>query len=178
MTSDYFGFDPDSDEVINREDIPHAAPATDRSRARRVALQWLYEIDSAERSVGVVLNAHLKFSDARQSVLDYATYLVRGVYRQTEKLDTLLQTHAPEWPIQQIAVIDRNILRIGVFELLVDGTVPLAVVIDEAIELAKLYGADNSPRFINGVLGAIADNIDKIQLDIDTPDNDLPDDIE
>ncbi len=175
MTSDYFGFDPDSDEVINREDIPHAAPTTDRSRARRVALQWMYEIDSAERHVGTVLNSHIKVSSEPQSVLDYATYLVRGVSRYTRELDALLQYHAREWPIQQIAIVDRNILRLGAFELLVDGNVPLAVVIDEAIELAKLYGADNASRFVNGVLGAIADNLDDIELNIQPPDATLPD---
>ena len=173
MTSDYFGFDPESDEVINREDIPHAAPTTDRSRARRVALQWLYEIDSVERPVGTVLNTHIKASPERQSVLDYATYLVRGVARYTKELDALLQYHAQEWPIKQIAIVDRNILRLGAFELLI-GQVPLAVVIDEAIELAKLYGADNASRFVNGVLGAIADNLDDIELNIKPPDGSLP----
>jgi N utilization substance protein B len=73
-----------------------------------------------------------------------------------ERLDAIIHTHAPEFPVAQLSAIDRNILRLAIFELLIQGKVPLKVAINEAVELAKLFGSLNSPRFINGVLGAVS----------------------
>ena len=74
-------------------------------------------------------------------------------------MDTLITRYAPEWPLDQMAVIDRNVLRIAIFEFLIDSDTPVKVAINEAVELAKLYGSDSSPRFINGVLGSLAEQI-------------------
>lgn len=161
--SDFFDFDPDGDEVVNREIIEHEAPTTDRSLARRVALQALYEIDSANHPIGEVLTHNIDYSPSRRSVRGYTTHLVRGIVDHRQKLDSVLQQYAPDWPIDQVAVIDRNILRIALFELGVETRTPIGVAIDEAIELAKLFGAENTPRFINGVLGTVADNLDEVR---------------
>lgn len=160
MTSDFLGFDPDTDEVINREDVPHTEPTTTHSQARRIALQLLYEIDSANRKIGHVLNAHLPDSDEPRAVIAYVEKLVRGVYHRRERIDALLQEYASEWPIDQVATIDRNVLRIAIYEMIIADRTPVGVAIDEAVQLGKLYGADNTPRFINGVLGSLADDID------------------
>ena len=84
--------------------------------------------------------------------------LVYGVIQHKEDMDKLIAEYAPEWPLDQMAVIDRNILRIAIFEFLIDSGTPVKVAINEAVELAKLYGADSAPRFINGVLGSLADH--------------------
>ena len=79
-----------------------------------------------------------------------------------EKLDSLIAEHAPEWPLDQVAVIDRNILRLALWEVAVYRKTPLKVGINEAVELAKAFGTDSSARFVNGVLGSLADNIETI----------------
>lgn len=161
--SDFFDFDPEGDEVINREVIEHDDPATDRSLARRVTLQCLYEIDTANHKIGEVLTNNIEYSPSRRSVRGYIAKLVKGIVSNRPKLDAVLQKYAPDWPIDQVAVIDRNILRIALYELGVETRTPVGVAIDEAIELAKLFGAENTPRFINGVMGSVADNLPAIR---------------
>jgi N utilization substance protein B len=161
--SDLPNFDPNSDEVVNREIVQHDAPTTERSAARRVALQALYELDATDHPVGEVLTHHLDLNPDQRKVRNYIIHLVQGVIRHRDTLDGILQTYAPEWPIHQVAVIDRNILRIALFEMGVDRRIPVGVAIDEAIELAKLFGAENTPRFINGVLGTAADNLNVVR---------------
>jgi len=156
-------FDPDQDEVIARDLVTHAIPATDRSQARRFALQALYEIDSAHHSIGEVL-AHIVPPPGEESrkVRSYIRDLVQGVLSHQEQIDVVLQTYAPEWPLNQVAVIDRNILRIALYELVIGRGIPVGVAIDEAVELAKLFGAEGTARFVNGVLGTIAANIEEL----------------
>lgn len=127
-----------------------------RRRARSVALQALYELDCTHHDPGTVL-AH-RFGDARLKPEgeSLARVLVAGVLRERERLDALIQRHAPEWPIDQLAVVDRNVLRIAIFEFEIAQITPMRVAINEAVELAKEFGADSAPRFVNGVLGAIA----------------------
>lgn len=161
--SDFFDFDPDGDEVVNREVVEHDDPATDRSTARRIALQALYEIDSASHRVGEVLTTNLKYSPEQRTIRNYINHLVQGVILHRSQLDEVLQKYAPDWPIDQVAVVDRNILRIALFELGIEARTPVSVAIDEAVVLAKLFGAENTPRFINGVLGAIADNLEAVR---------------
>lgn len=98
--------------------------------------------------------------------------LVVGVVHNREQIDEIIAVYAPEWPLDQIAVIDRNILRIALYEVFFGKNAPLKVVINEAVLLAKLYGAENASSFINGVLGVIADNRDKIEDQIDLADAD------
>jgi transcription antitermination protein NusB len=164
--SDFLQFDPDSEdvEVINREVIEHDEAITDRSLARRVSLQCLYEIDSVGHPLGTVLDNNINYSPERRRVKGYIVYIVKGVMGYLSAIDAVLQKYAAEWPIDQVAVVDRNILRIALFELAIDKKhpVPVGVAIDEAIELAKLFGAENTPRFINGVLGTVADNLSAV----------------
>ncbi|MCA9872282.1 MAG: transcription antitermination factor NusB, partial [Anaerolineales bacterium] len=83
-----------------------------------------------------------------------------------EEMDMLISRYAPEWPLDQMAVIDRNILRIAIFEFLIDGETPVKVAINEAVELAKTYGSDSAPRFVNGVLGTLADKVSALREEL------------
>jgi N utilization substance protein B len=87
--------------------------------------------------------------------------LVSGVIRNEEKIDLNVRNYAPAWPIEQIPVVDKNILRLAIFEILFDNKVPVKVAINEAVELAKTFGSDNSPRFVNGVLGSVSSLADR-----------------
>jgi N utilization substance protein B len=91
-----------------------------------------------------------------QTVRSYAGDLVDGVLREREELDRIIEESAPSWPIEQMARIDKNILRLAIFEILFDNRVPLKAAINEAVELGKRFGSDSSSRFINGVLGTVA----------------------
>lgn len=98
--------------------------------------------------------------------VEFANRLVHGVIEHQEEMDILISRYAPEWPLDQMAVIDRNILRMAIFEFLVDGETPVKVAINEAVELAKTYGSDSAPRFINGVLGTLADQINDLRQEL------------
>lgn len=87
---------------------------------------------------------------------EFVHQIVQGVLPIVKELDQFIAEHAPEWPLEQVAVVDRNILRIALWELAVSDTIPIKVAINEAVELAKMFGSDSSPRFVNGVLGSLA----------------------
>ncbi|RWZ78903.1 MAG: transcription antitermination factor NusB [Candidatus Microsaccharimonas sossegonensis] len=134
--------------------------ASNRHLGRIVALQTLYELEfrteCGDTSVDVseVLGRNLSRYETAIDDTDFVDALVRGVLKEQVSIDEKIQPIAPDWPIEQIARIDRNILRIGVYELLNDGKiVPPKVAINEAVELAKAFGSDNSSKFVNGVLG-------------------------
>ncbi|MBC7459654.1 transcription antitermination factor NusB [Candidatus Saccharibacteria bacterium] len=134
--------------------------ASNRHLGRIVALQTLYEFEfrteCGDTSVDVaeVLSRNLVRYETAIDDTDFVDHLVRGVLKEQAAIDLLVQPIAPDWPIDQIARIDRNILRIGVYELLHQAdVVPPKVAINEAVELAKAFGSDNSSKFVNGVLG-------------------------
>jgi transcription antitermination protein NusB len=127
-----------------------------RTRARSVALQALYEIDIAGHPPGIVLEERLLESELEASLAEFARQIVMGVHPLAVQLDHFIAQHAPEWPLDQIAIIDRNILRIALWEIAVSDQTPIKVAINEAIELSKTYGSDSTPRFVNGVLGSLA----------------------
>ena len=129
----------------------------DRTRARGVALQALYELDITDHQVGVVLQERASDTDLDEDLIHFFRSIVIGVLPIREKLDHFIAEHAPDWPLDQVAIIDRNILRIAIWEFGVADDIPLKVAINEAVELAKTYGSDSAPRFVNGVLGALAD---------------------
>lgn len=135
-----------------------------RTRARALALQVLYEVDMTDHRPGDVLAQRLEDEDAQgqgslsQELVAFAHQIIFGVYPLSQKMDDVIAEYAPEWPFDQISAIDRNILRIAVWEFSITGITPLKVAINEAVELAKLYGSDTAPRFINGVLGSLADH--------------------
>jgi N utilization substance protein B len=129
-----------------------------RRRARRITLEILYEVDIAEHLAEDVIERRLQEQPMENAGIEFTEKLVHGVIQHRNDMDKLIAEYAPEWPLDQMAVIDRNILRIAIFEFLIDTGTPVKVAINEAVELAKLYGADSAPRFINGVLGSLADH--------------------
>jgi transcription antitermination protein NusB len=136
---------------------PVAAPGT-RSAARRRALDILYEADLLERPLAEVLARHQRDHEAGPPD-GYTVELVGGVERLLPELDARIQDAAEHWTIERMPLVDRNLLRLAAFELVDRPEVPTAVVLDEAIELAKLLSTADSGRFVNGVLGHIAGEV-------------------
>ena len=134
-----------------------------RTKARSIALQALYEIDISGHSPAQALAERLEDDPMDNGLADFARQIVFGVLPIVQELDDFIAQHAPEWPMDQVAAIDRNILRIALWEFAVSGVTPLKVAINEAIEMAKIYGSDSTPRFVNGVLGSLAIRQDEIQ---------------
>jgi N utilization substance protein B len=127
----------------------------ERRLARHLALQALYEMDMTDHPVGQVLDGcYRREPQARTNVHTYCRQLVRGVLAAQDVLDVFIQRCASQWPLDQIAVIDRNLLRMALYEFSV-GNIPTKVAINEAVELAKVFGSESTPRFVNGVLGAL-----------------------
>ena len=127
-----------------------------RTRARSIALQALYEIDVTAHPVGTVLDHRFDENPMEETLEAFARSIVLGILPMVDRLDTLISVHAPEWPLEQVAVIDRNILRIALWEIAMGEGTPIKVAINEAVELAKVFGSDSTPRFVNGVLGSLA----------------------
>ncbi len=126
-------------------------------------MQALYEIDLSGHPYGVVLAERLEENPMDESLAGFTSEIVLGVLSMVDRLDSFIAQHAPEWPLEQVAVIDRNILRIALWEFAIHESTPIKVAINEAIELAKLYGSDSTPRFVNGVLGSLANRQNEIQ---------------
>lgn len=141
-----------------------------RRRARAVVLQILYELDFTDHDPKVALVERFKDRPLPEPAQKFARALVIGVHAYRTYLDNLVSELAPEWPIDQIAAVDRNVLRIAIYELLFEPQTPPKVAINEAVELAKLYGGESSPRFVNGVLGSlVARDRAKIRLTFKVP---------
>lgn len=130
----------------------------ERHEVRKLALQVLYEVDSVGHLPGAVLaRAVERHSEISDEGVAYLRKMVLGTLALKSQLDECIATTAPEWPVDQLAVVDRNILRLALWELAVSDETPLKVAINEAVELAKIFGSDSSHRFVNGVLGTLAD---------------------
>lgn len=127
-----------------------------RTRARGIALQALYEIDLTGHPPELVIAERLSESPLEDSLGEFARKIVFGIQPIVHELDQIIARHAPEWPLDQVAIIDRNIMRIAVWEIAVSTQTPLKVAINEAVELGKIYGSESTPRFVNGVLGSLA----------------------
>ena len=134
-----------------------------RTRARSLALQVLYEVDIANHTPADIYRLRLEENPLPDDAAAFARQIIFGVLPLTGILDRIIAIYAPEWPLDQIAAIDRNILRMALWEFAVYHDTPLKVAINEAVELAKQFGSDSAPRFINGVLGALADHQYEIQ---------------
>jgi N utilization substance protein B len=126
-----------------------------RRKARIAALQALYELDCTKHKAEEVLARLRAEEKLPQEALIFSEELVKGVLQHKPELDTLIKKFAPAFPPEQMSVIDRNLLRLAIFEILFDDKTPIKVAINEAIELAKGFGSDSSSRLINGVLGSI-----------------------
>ncbi len=135
-----------------------------RTRARSLALQVLYEVDVTDHLPGLVFQERLEEINSEgqtglsPELAEFARQIIFGILPLAEKLDGTIARYAPEWPFDQLAPVDRNILRIAAWEFAVSRQTPVKVAINEAVELAKLFGSDSAPRFINGVLGSLADH--------------------
>ena len=134
-----------------------------RTRARSTALQALYEIDLTGHSPGLVWEQRVAEEDLDDKLAEFARQIIVGVWPLAHTLDGYIAEHAPEWPLDQVAIIDRNILRIALWEFAVYNKTPIKVAINEAVELAKVYGSDSTPRFVNGVLGSLAQRQNEIR---------------
>ena len=134
-----------------------------RRRARELALQALYEADIAGHDAREALEWLLGEAEPGlpEETTEFGRELVSGVIQSREAIDNRLQRHAPNWPIQQISAIDRNVLRLAIFEILFNNKIPMKVAINEAVDLAKTFGSDSSSRFVNGVLGAMSTSAHK-----------------
>jgi N utilization substance protein B len=127
-----------------------------RRKARAIALQVLYEFDSVGHDVERALANLLADAGLSDDNAAFARGLVNGVIQNKAQIDQHIRKFAPAWPLEQIPIIDRNILRLAIFEILLDNNVPVKVAINEAVELAKKFGSDNSSKFVNGVLGSVS----------------------
>lgn len=127
-----------------------------RRRARIIALQALFELDTVHHDADETVSRIAEEVAGTKDAEPYAHELVKGVLDHREKIDGIISEHAPAYPLDQIATTDRNILRLAVYEIVVDNKVPMRAAINEAVELAKEYGGEKSPRFVNGVLGSVS----------------------
>ncbi len=125
-----------------------------RRQARALALQVLFEIDSVGHDAALALQQRCEDEQLPSDGVAFSQMLTQGVLQDRARLDSLIAKYAPEYPVGQLAIVDRNILRMALFELQSMQDVPIKVAVNEAVELAKTYGSDSAPRFVNGVLGA------------------------
>ena len=116
----------------------------------------MFESDSSRHDPEVALQWLVDEEELPEPTLAYARELMEGVSRNRDQIDEVIEAHAPTWPLGQVSVVDRNILRLAIFEIMIENKVPLKAAINEAVELAKTFGSYNSFKFVNGVLGAIS----------------------
>lgn len=131
---------------------------SNRHLARSIAMQALFEWDFRGQptdSLPTIMDRDLKEFGPGLEETEFAKKIIEDVFANIKEIDGVITTYAPQWPIEQITIIDRNVLRIGIYELKFNKQVPPKVAINEAIELAKNFGGPSSGRFVNGVLGAI-----------------------
>ncbi|MBN1691972.1 MAG: transcription antitermination factor NusB [Dehalococcoidales bacterium] len=127
-----------------------------RHKARILALQALYEVDSVARPPETAIERILTEAGLHEEISEFSLDLFRGVIKNMKEIDRNIRKYAPAYPVEQLAIIDRNILRLAIFEILFDNKVPIKVAVNEAVELAKAFGGGSSAKFINGVLGSVS----------------------
>jgi N utilization substance protein B len=127
-----------------------------RHAARERALQTLYQIDLNRMDVDSAIANTRDLTDPLEVDEPYFRGLLAGVLREVAAIDAVINAHSDEWEVERIPVVDRNILRIGLYELLHEAEIPHAVAMDEAVLLSKAYGTDDTPRFVNGVMAGVA----------------------
>ena len=130
--------------------------ANPRRKARVAALQALYESDLSSHETLAALERLCEEEHLTDAQAAFARELVTGVLEQRDSIDDVIRQAAPQWPVEQLSAIDRNILRLAIREILMNNEAPIRAAINEAVELAKSFGSDNSAKFINGVLGSVS----------------------
>ena len=135
---------------------PHRVPVGKRHHARELALKVLFQLEGTGDDPEEVLRYHASESGASDDITNFARQLVRGVLENRERLDAILSEASEHWKLDQMAKVDRVILRIAVYEIAIDRKVPTKAAINESIELAKTFSGDDAGRFVNGILGRVA----------------------
>jgi len=147
-----------------------------RTKARSIALQVLYEVDISGHKPGLVLAERFEWLKMDDALKLFISQIVSGVVEYKTVLDEFIADFAPDWPLDQVAIVDLNLLRIALWEIAVYGKTPVKVVVNEAVELAKTYGSEGSSRFINGVLGGLIDNLNEVKFNMEILQDDKPND--
>ena len=127
-----------------------------RRKSRIAALQALYEADMSTHAALAALDRLAIDAKLSEAQIAFARDLLTGVIEQRDAIDDVIRQAAPQWPVEQLSAIDRNILRLAIREILMNNGAPIRAAINEAVELAKSFGSDNSAKFINGVLGSVS----------------------
>jgi N utilization substance protein B len=136
-------------------------PISHRHIARIVTLQTLFELEFAANSPESILERTIEIKALTGEAAAFATELVKGVLANKQILDDAIRRFAPAFPVDQLSSMDRNILRLALYEIIISQTTPPKVAVNEAVELAKEFGADTSPKFVNGVLGSVISDAGK-----------------
>ena len=126
-----------------------------RRKTRAAALQALFEADAVRHDPAQTLQRRIEEHSLSPSAEEFARQLVDGVLENKTEIDKIISAFAPSWPIDQMAIVDKNILRVAIYEMVLGGESPPKVAINEAVELAKSFGSEASPKFVNGVLGSV-----------------------
>ncbi|MFE5121655.1 transcription antitermination factor NusB [Streptomyces sp. NPDC056669] len=145
-----------------------------RNKARKRAFQILFEADQRDTTVQIVLADWIRLArtdDRQPPVSEYTMQLVEGYAQHIDRIDELIATYAVGWTLDRMPVVDRNILRLGAYELVWEDETPDAVVIDEAVQLAKEFSTDDSPAFVNGLLGRIKELKPSLRRDQEHPEH-------
>lgn len=127
----------------------------ERRRARKTALEILYQREITGNSIETILDRHL-YSPENDPLSEFCLRLLNGINKHQEEIDAMIRAFTDHWALERMPLLDRNILRIGIYEMLYEDDIPYSVSINEAIELAKIYGTPESGKFVNGILGKIA----------------------
>ncbi len=127
----------------------------ERRKARRIALEVLYQKDILGNSIDEIIRVR-RLVKERGEIPKFAVRLVSGVEKRQNEIDKIIKEYADNWTLDRMSPIDRNIIRIGIYEMIAEKDIPISVSINEAVELAKIYGSLDSSKFVNGILGQIA----------------------
>ncbi|MFP4081696.1 MAG: transcription antitermination factor NusB [Candidatus Aminicenantes bacterium] len=134
-----------------------------RRKARESTLQILFQLEFDNTHPQKTIARYWEVKKAPSEVREYSSWLINGILSRKQELDNIIQSVSEHWRISRMALVDRNILRMAVFELLYEENMPAAVVINEAIEIAKKYSSDEAATFVNGILDAIKKNLDSLR---------------
>jgi N utilization substance protein B len=134
-----------------------------RSKSREIALQVLYQIDVNNNDAEEAFNLFWLHFTPSEDLKDFSQVIVQGVYHHIEEIDAIIEHYSEHWRIKRMSIVDRNILRAAIFELMFCADVPTKVVLNEAVELGKKFGSNKSGSFVNGILDKVAHRIDRIQ---------------
>lgn len=143
--------------------------ASNRHFARIILMQSIYEYIHREGDIVKIVERNIAQHDFEENNLKFIKKAAKGVKKHIKEIDEIIAISAPEWPIHQIAQVDLAILRLSIFELIFDEEVPPKAVINEAVELGKAFGGENTSKFVNGVLGTVYRSSNKFQEEDDTP---------